>query len=73
MKDEERAEYWMYRRERDIVHGKGGNPPPPRPKPEGEKEKKPFQDRVLDKALEHLRGEIQKVGQAPAPPEVHNA
>jgi carboxyl-terminal processing protease len=71
MKDEERLEYMIYRRDRDIVHGKSGSQPPAKPKEEGdkekEKEKKPFQDRVLDKALEYLRGEIQRVGQAPAP------
>jgi carboxyl-terminal processing protease len=62
MKDDERLEYLIYRNERDVVHGKPGAPPPPRPKPE--KEKKPFEDRVLQKALEHLRGEVKKVNAA---------
>lgn len=75
LKDEERIEYMIHRRDRDIVHGKPGAPaPPPKPKTDKEtdkdkdkaKEKKPFVDRVLEKALEHLRGEIKKLGQAPA-------
>jgi carboxyl-terminal processing protease len=65
MKEEERLEYFLYRRERDIVHGKGGGA-----KGEGpgarEKEKKPFTDRSLEKALEYLRGEIKKSGQQAA-------
>lgn len=61
MKDEERLDYMIYRHDRDIVQGKGANPPP-RPRPEKDKDKKPFEDRVLQKALEHLRGEIKKVG-----------
>jgi carboxyl-terminal processing protease len=70
MKDEERADYMLNRLERDIVHGKPGSPPPPpRPRPQKdgdkEKEKKPFEDRVLKKALDYLRGEIKKVGAAP--------
>jgi carboxyl-terminal processing protease len=69
MKDEERLEYMLYRTERDIVHGKAGIQPPRRVRPEKDKdkEKKPFEDRVLQKALEHLRGELKKVGAA-APP-----
>jgi carboxyl-terminal processing protease len=79
MKDEERLQYVIHRRDRDIVHGKSGTPPPAKPKTEKDKakdkDKKPFEDRVLNKALEYLRGEIKKVGQAPAPlhlPEVAN-
>jgi carboxyl-terminal processing protease len=69
MKDEERLEYMLYRRERDVIHGKPGTPPaPPKPKTENkdpkekDKEKKPFEDRVLKRALEHLTEEIKKVG-----------
>jgi len=41
----------------------------PAKKPDGEE--KPFEDRVLQKALEYLRGEVQKVGAAaPTLPEV---
>jgi carboxyl-terminal processing protease len=57
MKDEERLEYMVYRRDRDIVHGKPGSAPPTS-KPQEESDKKPFQDRVLDKALEYLRGKM---------------
>jgi carboxyl-terminal processing protease len=61
MKDEERFDYIVYRRERDIIHGKPGSPPAPtHPKNGKDKNKKPFVDRVLDKALEHLRGEVKK-------------
>ena len=80
LKDEERLEYMIYRRDRDIVQGKPGTQPPPKPKtkPKSEKdkdkdkdkEKKPFVDTVLEKALDHLRGEIKKVGQLPVLPEV---
>ena len=61
--DEERLDYVIYRRERDVVHGKPGTPPPASPKPKLDKdgkEKKPFADKVLEKALEQLRGEIKK-------------
>jgi carboxyl-terminal processing protease len=62
LKDEERVDYLVYRRDRDIVHGKPGSPDaPPKPKTDKNgKEKKPFVDRVLEKGLEYLRGEIGK-------------
>jgi carboxyl-terminal processing protease len=65
MKDEERVEYMLYRRDRDIVHGKPGSPAP-KPRVENkdkanpEKEKKPFEDRVLKKALEYLKEQTKK-------------
>jgi carboxyl-terminal processing protease len=81
--DEERVAYFTYRRDRDIVHGKGPVRLPPAGEKEKEKdkdkdkdkEKKPFEDRVLQKALDHLRGEIKKVGAAvpPAVPESADA
>jgi carboxyl-terminal processing protease len=66
MKPEERLAYLQYRRNRDVVHGKGGGSQPASVKTEnvkkdGEKEKKPFEDRVLAKALEYLRKEIKKI------------
>jgi carboxyl-terminal processing protease len=64
MKDEDRLQYLIYRRDRDIVHGKPGTPPPPKPA-NGKKDKKPFTDRVLDRALEYLRDQTQRVGPAP--------
>jgi carboxyl-terminal processing protease len=63
--DEERSEYFKYRRDRDVVRrpgtkpGNGGD---------SAKKKEPFRDRVLEKALEHIRGELQKnAGGRPAP------
>src|SRR5262249_33828833 len=60
LKDEERVGYFIWRRDRDIIHGKPGTEAP-KPKAE-EKDKKPFEDRVLQKALDYLRGEIKKLG-----------
>jgi carboxyl-terminal processing protease len=52
MKDDERLDYVRYRNERDVYRTK--------PKPAA-KEKKPFEDRVLNKALEHLRKELERL------------
>jgi carboxyl-terminal processing protease len=76
LSDEERLGYFYYRRDRDVIPGKGA--PAPKPpsaeKSKGkEKAKKPFEDRVLEKALEYLRGELKKVGAAPAPVEFEGA
>jgi carboxyl-terminal processing protease len=64
LKDDERIAYVVYRRDRDIVHGKPGAPAPPPPAgdKDKEKDKKPFEDRVLQRALEYLREEVKKVG-----------
>ncbi|MBV9125393.1 MAG: S41 family peptidase [Planctomycetes bacterium] len=70
--DEERLGYLIYRRDRDIVLGKDTPKPPDHPNPaQGKKDKapKPFVDKVLEKALEHLREEIKKVQAAAPPPE----
>jgi carboxyl-terminal processing protease len=62
--DEERAEYFKWRRERDILRRPGEEVKKP---VEGEKKaKKEFTDRVMDKALEYLRAEIAKKGQRDA-------
>jgi carboxyl-terminal processing protease len=93
--DEERLEYYKWRRDRDIIRRPGQAPPkkdeekvkesggpprepgvlprqPDRESPKagegGKKAKGPFTDRVLEKALEYLRGEIRKAGNAPAEP-----
>ena len=61
LSDEERLDYIVYRRDRDIIQGKPGAVPPPRPKTKDdkpEKEKKPYVDKVMEKALEHLRGQV---------------
>jgi carboxyl-terminal processing protease len=66
MTDEERLEYQIDRNKRDVVRGKGS--PPEKPKENTEKkEKKPFEDRVLNKALEYLHGEVKKAEARPAP------
>jgi carboxyl-terminal processing protease len=77
--DEERIDYFKWRRQRDIVR-RPGEAAPKEPKDNGKdngngadkQPKKDFRDRVLDKAVEYLRGEIAKGnGQAalPAPAE----
>jgi carboxyl-terminal processing protease len=80
MKDEERLAFVLNRRDRDVIRGKGGlaaAPAPPKAVDndkdgkDKDKEKKPFVDRVLNKALEHLRGEIKKVEAVPLLPAVH--
>jgi carboxyl-terminal processing protease len=67
MTDEERADYMIYRGDRDVVRGE--------PKPEKKDDKKPpFVDRVLQKALDHLKGQIEKAGAAaPAAPQGRDA
>jgi carboxyl-terminal processing protease len=63
MKDEERLEYLVYRGERDVVRTK---PKPAESKKDKDgKVKKPFVDRVLQKAVEHLKKEIDKIPEAP--------
>jgi carboxyl-terminal processing protease len=67
MENEERLAYMLYRRDRDIIHGKAGSPTPPKAPAKEHADSKPFVDRVLNKALDHLRQEIKKA-QAEAPP-----
>ncbi len=66
LKDDERLEYMIYRSERDVVRIKAKALTPI--KKDG-KEKKPFVDRVLEKAVEHLKKEIDKTGAAAALPQ----
>jgi carboxyl-terminal processing protease len=63
MKDDERFEFLTWRIERDIVRGKKDAAPAPKDEKSTAKkdEKKPFTDRVLDKALEYMKKEIHKV------------
>jgi hypothetical protein len=64
--DEERAGYANYRGERDVVRAAGQE--------EKKDEKPPFVDRVLQKAVDYLKGEIEKEGAAaPALPEGRDA
>ena len=60
---EERAEYFKYRRERDIVRRPGEEAKQPEPEAQkddtkGKAKKGPFRDRTLEKALEYVRGEL---------------
>jgi carboxyl-terminal processing protease len=64
--DEERRAYQIDRTERDVVHGKGNPSEPPMEKKD-KKEKKPFEDRVLNKALDYLRGEVKRADARPEP------
>jgi carboxyl-terminal processing protease len=69
LKDDERLAYFQWRRDRDVVHGKPGSQPAPKSSEKDKdkaKDKKPFQDRVLQKALEYIRGEIKKAAAARA-------
>jgi carboxyl-terminal processing protease len=65
---DEQVAYMRYRIDRDVVHGKPGSKPPAKPKTDkskgADKDPKPFEDKVLKKALDYLRGEIKKVGAA---------
>ncbi len=55
LKLEERAKYRIERRKRDIVLGKPGSAPI-----KAAPDLKPLEDKVLDKAMEYLRGELKK-------------
>lgn len=62
---EERFRYLIDRRDRDLVQGKSE---PRQPEPEDDEPnepEEPFVDRVLEKALEELRGQIREVGAVP--------
>jgi carboxyl-terminal processing protease len=74
MNDEERFEYAQWRNDRDIVRAKADATPLKAAKKDTAKDdkavdkkeaKKPFVDRVLDKALEYLRKEVRRIGPAP--------
>jgi carboxyl-terminal processing protease len=52
---QEWVDFWTARRDRDVVYGKSGARPP-----SDTKEKKPFVDKVLDRAVEHIDKELQK-------------
>ncbi len=54
---EEMSEYYKWRRERDVLRRPGEEP---KPENGDKKAKKEFRDKVLDKALEYLRTEIEK-------------
>jgi carboxyl-terminal processing protease len=60
LKDEERLDYLIYRRDRDVIPGKSQPPI----KVKAGKDKKPFEDKTLKKAVQFLREEIKKEGAA---------
>jgi carboxyl-terminal processing protease len=64
--DEERVDYFKWRRDRDIIRRPGDNG---KPAANGDKAPKDFRDKVLDKAIEYIQAELKKNdrGQAPAP------
>jgi carboxyl-terminal processing protease len=81
----ERKQYFRWRRDRDIVR-RPGQEKPKSPSGEAEedgaKKDEPFRDRVLDKALDYIRGELKKEQKearsinnpaSPAPPASHKA
>jgi carboxyl-terminal processing protease len=71
LSDEDRLDYMVDRTQRDVVRGKGSGSEPPK-EIEKKDKKKSFEDRVLNKALDYLRGEI-KHAQAPLPlPDIRN-
>jgi carboxyl-terminal processing protease len=61
MKEQDRIEYMLYRSDRDIIR-KG---PKPAEKDKDGQPKKPYEDKALHKALEHLKKEIGKGGNVP--------
>jgi carboxyl-terminal processing protease len=68
--DEERVEYFKWRRDRDILRRQNGDG---NGAGNGEKGKKEFRDKVLDKAVEYIRAEIAKAGEKGAAPAVNPA
>src|SRR5262245_39775746 len=74
MTAEERRDFARWRNQRDAFPGskKNGAKKDEKKGPETEKkptEKKPFTDKVLDRAMEHLRDKLDKAGRAEPPPE----
>jgi carboxyl-terminal processing protease len=73
LSDEERLEYYKDRRDKDIIRRPGQAAKPPEKTDKADKKKEPFKDRVLEKALEYIRGALKKDDKqgahAPAPPQ----
>jgi carboxyl-terminal processing protease len=59
LSDDDRRKFREWRRQRDVVHGKPGLGAAKKPEPNG-KSDAPFQDRYLERALEHIRAELKK-------------
>jgi carboxyl-terminal processing protease len=75
MTEEESLEYRIYRYERDVVRNKKPDDAKKEEKKDDKKEekKKQFKDRVLEKAVEYLRQEIDNAGAGAKPFEIHDA
>jgi carboxyl-terminal processing protease len=70
LSDEERINYFRWRQRRDVVR----QPGQPTPKVEdGDTLPADFQDRVLEKAKDYIRGEIQRRGAAPGQAGINDA
>jgi carboxyl-terminal processing protease len=65
LSDKERYQYQVDRYQKDIVHGKSGGKPRAQ---DTKTSKEPFHDRVLETALDYLRGEVKKSQAAAAGP-----
>jgi carboxyl-terminal processing protease len=67
--DEELRDYYKYRRERDVIRRPGQ---PGKASEKTDKKKEPFKDRVLEKAVEYIRGALKadnrQGARAPAAP-----
>jgi carboxyl-terminal processing protease len=71
LEDEERFEYYKDRRDRDIIRKREQKPPDKTDAPnKTDKKKQPFKDRVLEKALEYIRGELKNSNQGARAPAV---
>jgi carboxyl-terminal processing protease len=68
LKDDERLQFLIARRNRDIVHGKPGSEPAKPKVDKVDKPEKPFTDRALDKAVEQIRASLDKANAAVPPP-----
>ena len=64
LKDEERRDYAIWRNDRDVVRKGGKTPEKELDKDKNKEKKPPFADKVLQKALEHIRGEAKKAAAA---------
>jgi carboxyl-terminal processing protease len=66
LSDEERANYFKWRRLRDVVRQPGQ--PPPKTDDQDRVPSEDFKDRVLERALEYIQDELHNRGQAPRVP-----
>jgi carboxyl-terminal processing protease len=65
LKDEERIDYLIWRNDRDVVRAGAKAKPKEPAKDKDGKPKPPFVDRVMQKAIEHLKKELSQTPEAP--------